>query len=88
MIFKCQKEKQGEKLIEEAEELGVSKDDIFRERFMSSYYLDNSLKEAELQERIRSAKNIRYARLTWIIALISAIASLISAIAAWLAVLK
>lgn len=87
MIFKCQKEKQGEKLIEEAEELGVSKDDIFRERFMSSYYLDNSLKEAELQERIRSAKNIRYARLTWIIALISAIASVISAIAAWFAVL-
>lgn len=43
---------------------------------------------AGLQERVRSAKNTKYARLTWIIALISAVASVISAIAAWFAVLS
>jgi len=43
---------------------------------------------AGLQERVRSARNTRYAKLTWIIALTSAIASVISAIAAWFAVLK
>lgn len=79
MCFKLRKEKQGEELFEEAKKLGVATDGIFQ---------NSTIREGALQERVRSAKNTRYARLTWVIALISAIASAISAIAAWYAVLK
>ena len=78
-MFKFKKEKQGQELIEEAKKLGVMTDDIIHRR-EPDY--------TGLQERVRSAKNTKYAKLIWIIALLSAIASVISAIAAWIAVLK
>lgn len=75
------KEKQGKELIQEAKDLGVAMGDIYPERNFGA----SNIAEARLQERVRSAKNARHARRTWIIALISAIASVFSAIAAWLA---
>lgn len=87
MIFNPKKEKQGRELIEEAEKLGVATDGIFKPNAYVSY-LESPFREAALQERVRSAKNTRYAKLTWIIALMSAIASVVSAIAAWFAVLR
>ncbi len=78
------KEKQGQELIEEAKRLGLSLEDTYP----TKSYGASSVAEPKLQQRVRDAKNLRYARLTWIIALISAIASVISAIAAWCAVLK
>lgn len=74
------KEKQGQKLIEEAEKLGIATDGICTK--------NGILREGALQQRIRNAKNIKYAQRTWIIALISTITSLVSAIAAWTAILK
>lgn len=76
------KEKQGQELVSEAKRMGVATEDIFPTREMGASDIAN----ARLQERVRNAKNIKYARLTWLIALISAITSLFSAIAAWLAV--
>ena len=84
MFIKQYKEKRGDKLISEAKELGVETEDIFPTREMGAGDIAN----ARLQERVRSAKNSKYTRLTWIIALISAIASVISAIVAWCAILK
>ena len=81
MCFKLQKEKQGQELIKEAKELGVVMGDIYPERDFGA----SNITEARQQERVRSAKNAKYAKLTWIIALISATASLFSAVAAWLA---
>ncbi|PIV84033.1 MAG: hypothetical protein COZ28_00975 [Candidatus Moranbacteria bacterium CG_4_10_14_3_um_filter_44_15] len=75
------KEKQGKELLEEAEKLGVARDGI---NLPGSFHF----REGALQQRVRNAKNTRYAQMTWIIALISAIASAISAIAAWTAILK
>ena len=82
MIFRLSKEKQGKELVEEAKRLGVVTEDIFPSREIGVSDIAN----AKLQERVRSAKNIKYAKLTWIIALISAVASIVSALAAWLAV--
>ena len=81
MIFILKKEKQGQELIQEAKELGVATEDIYPTHSLGA----SDFAEARLQERVRSAKNARYARLTWIIALIAAITSLFSAMAAWLA---
>lgn len=74
------KEKQGKELLEEANRHGLAANEW--------YDKNGVLREAALQERLRSAKNSRYAMKTWVIALISAIASMISAIAAWVAVMK
>ena len=76
-LFK--KERQDAELVAEVQDLGVETVDLMHRR---------ELGYAGLQERVRGARNIKYARLTWIIALISAIASVISATAAWFAVLK
>ena len=84
MCFKYKKEKRGQELINEAQRLGVATEDIFPTREIGAGDVAN----ARLQERVRNAKNVQYARLTWIIALISALASVFSAIVAWLAVLK
>ena len=84
MCFEYRKEKQGEELVEEAKNLGVMTEDIFPTRGIDAGDIAN----AKLQERVRNAKNTKYTRLTWTIALISSIAALLSALAAWLAVLK
>ncbi|MCX6702991.1 MAG: hypothetical protein NTW60_03960 [Candidatus Wolfebacteria bacterium] len=81
-MFK-QKEKQGDELLDEAKRLGVATDGI-----IPGVISIGGIREAVLQERVRSAKNTKYAQLTWIVALISAIASLVSAIAAWIAISK
>ncbi|MEK7130178.1 MAG: hypothetical protein AAB793_00825 [Patescibacteria group bacterium] len=73
------KEKKGKELLEEAQKLGVALDGIETQ---------NYLREAALQQRVREAKNTRYAQLGWLLALVSAIASAISALAAWIAVGK
>lgn len=78
--MKIVKEKQGAELVKEAQKLGVGIDGIYDSK--------GYLREAALQARINGAKNTRYAQLTWKIALISAIASVISAIAAWVAISK
>lgn len=83
MCFKLYKEKRGKELDDEAKKLGVPIDDIRQTR---EGYGDTA--DVRIQERIRSAKNAKYARLTWIIALTSAFASVISAIAAWYAILQ
>lgn len=74
-----QKEKQGTALIKEAEKMGVAVDGIYGPN-------KDYVREGALQQRIRNAKNTKYAQLTWVIALVSAVASLISAIAAWTAI--
>ncbi len=84
MVFMLPKEKQGQELIDEAKKLGVTTEDIYPTRELGA----SDIAQAKLQERVRNAKNHKYAKLTWIIALMSAIASVISAIAAWFAVLK
>ena len=78
------KEKLGQELVDEAKKLGVETEDIFPSREIGAKDIAN----AKLQARVRNAKNTRYARLAWIIALASAIASIVSALAAWIAVLK
>ena len=70
----------GDVLLKRAKELGVSDQELFDTKGHYS--------EPELQIRVIEAeRSIRENKL-WIIALISAIASLFSAIAAWLAVLS
>jgi hypothetical protein len=71
-----------EKEIEIAKRLGVTTEDIFPTGALGA----SDIGFARLQERIRNAENTKYAKLTWIVALISAIASVISAAAAWLAI--
>lgn len=74
------KEKTGQELIEETKQLGVSLEHTKNR--------DGSLREGALQARVREAKRARREKALWLIAFISAIASLFSAIAAWIAVLK
>ena len=70
---------QGKDLEERAREIGVSLDDL---------YSGAVINEPELQRRVIEAeRSLRESRL-WLIALISAIASVVSAIAAWVAVGK
>ena len=71
-------EKTGQELMREAKKLGVATDGI-REK-------NGSLREGALQQRVRNAKNTRYAQLGWLLALLSAVAATLSAVAAWLAV--
>jgi len=74
------KEKTGEDLIKEAKALGVSLE--------HSKNPDGSFREGAIQARVREARRAKRERDLWIVALISALASLFSAIAAWIAVLK
>lgn len=83
-MVKIFKEKRDDELINEARELGVETEDIFPTKEIGA----SSVANHRLQERVRNAKNLRYARWIWIIALISSIAAVISAIAAWVAVSK
>ena len=70
---------QGKELLDRAEELGVSVNEL--------YDSHGILAEPELQHRVIDAERaIRESRL-WILALASAIASVVSAIAAWTVVL-
>lgn len=82
MFYKKSKEKRGEELISEAKRLGVETEDIFPAREIGATERAN----AKLQERVRNAKNLNFARMTWIIVLISATASVISALASWFTV--
>ena len=68
-----------ERITRRSSKLGVALDGIETQ---------NYLREAALQQRVREAKNTRYAQLGWLLALVSAIASAISALAAWIAVGK
>jgi len=78
------REKTGEGLKKEAKELGLSEEGWYdhggtvREVF----------REAAVQARVREAKRARRENRLWIIAIISALASFFSAVAAWLAILK
>jgi hypothetical protein len=74
------KEKSGRDLEQEALDLGVSLDETVSSSGLRSIPL--------LQERVRAAKMARWARNSWVIALVSGLASLVSAVAAWLAVLQ
>lgn len=74
------KEKQGDELKREALKHGLAPNEW--------YDSNGVLREAALQERLRSAKTSRYVQKTWMIALISAIASVVSAIATWVAIIK
>lgn len=74
------KEKTGVALKQEAQALGVTTHELVGEGYIES--------EPLLQGRVRSAKLARWARNSWIIALVSAIASVISAVAAFVAIYK
>jgi len=74
------KENTGDALLNEARRLGVSTDEIGT--------ASGRVSEPILQERVRAAKIARWARNSWIVALISAAASLVSAIAAWIAIIQ
>ncbi len=79
-----EKEKHGQELIEEAKRLGIAFDDIFPSQERGA----SDVAYPRLQERVRNAKSAMYARRTWVIALASSVASVISAVAAWVAVLS
>lgn len=78
MLFK-RKILKGDNLYHRAEELGVS--------LIELGYADGTESEPELQRRVLEAERALRENRLWIIALISAIASVISALAAWFAVL-
>jgi hypothetical protein len=77
---------QGDELERRAQELGV---DIQGDAItQSSSGRHRRADDAELQRRVFEAeRSIRESRL-WLLALLSAIASVVSAIAAWIAILK
>ncbi len=70
---------QGESLRKRAEELGVSQHGLCTEKL-------GNINEALLQERVITAERSQREHRLWVIALISAVASAFSAIAAWIAV--
>ena len=74
------KENIGQALLDEARKLGVSMDEIGTS--------SGQISEPTLQERVRAAKVARWARNSWIVAVISSAASFVSAIAAWVAIAK
>lgn len=78
------KEKTGENLKKEAKELGLSEDGWYDHRGT----VREVFREAAVQARVREAKRARRENRLWIIAIISALASFFSAVAAWLAVVK
>lgn len=67
--------KTGDELIKEAEKLGVSLSEI-----------GGPINYAELQKRVIEAKRFKRESMAWFVALASAIASIISAGAAWYAI--
>jgi len=69
----------GQELLARARELGVSEHDLYR---------DSGPNEAELQRRVLEAERANREAWLWLLAVIAAIASLFSAAAAWLAVLR
>ena len=79
MCFKY-KEKTGKELRKEAQRLGVSLE--------ASANSDGTFREGAIQARVREAKRAKRENGLWIVALVSALASLFSAIAAWIATLK
>jgi len=81
------KEKTGEDLKREARELGLSEDNWYEQRD-HSVSSTGKFREAAVQARVREAKRARRESRLWIVALISALASLFSAIAAWYVVLR
>ena len=74
------KQKNGPQLIKQAKELGVSLDAV--------YSSNGVLNEPVLQQRVRDVLNLSIAHRNWILALVSSIASVISAAAAWWAIYK
>ena len=78
------KEKTGEDLKKEARELGLSEEGWYEYKGT----VREVFREAAVQVRVREAKRARRENRLWIIAIISALASFFSAVAAWLAILK
>lgn len=74
------KEKRDEELRKEALELGLSSE--------GWYTADGVFREAAVQARVRDAKRSKREGRLWLIAVISALASLFSALAAWYTVLQ
>jgi hypothetical protein len=70
---------QGDALLKRAEELGVSQHGLCTEKL-------GNTNEAILQQRVIEAERQQREHRLWLIAVISAIASVFSALAAWLAV--
>ena len=78
-ILPWQKLPQGDQLERIASELGVSLQETYGQR---------SLNEPELQRRILEALRFQRDSWLWLLALIAALTSLASALAAWVAVWK
>ncbi len=87
MVFKSlflhRKLPQGRELELLAEEMGVSRFDAWVEK-----HGQTGLDESELQKRVLEAMRARRESWLWLFAFLSALASLASALAAWLAVYK
>lgn len=78
-IFKQQKLLKGDELTARAEELGVSLSQLYDSK--------GHINEPELQRRVAEAeRSIRESKL-WVVAVIAAMAAVISALGAWAAVL-
>ena len=76
----------GEELLNRAEELGVSTRTEEYQRFGGVIDIERKISEYELQQRvIETERHMRESKL-WLVALVSALASLASALAAWFAV--
>ncbi len=73
-------EKQGQEIVNEAEKLGVSTDGIFEAEKYPRY--------GALQQRVRNAKDLLYARRMWIVAVISALTAIVGTVIALVAVLR
>ncbi len=82
MKFKIYKENTGEKLINEAKNLGIETEDVFPTRELGAKEVANS----KLQSRVRSAKSTRFAKFTWMIALVATLTSLVNSFISWEAV--
>jgi hypothetical protein len=77
---------EGKQLEERARQLGVDiQGDLI---FQSSSGRSPRASDYELQRRVMEAERAKREHLLWVVALVSAIASLMSAIAAWLAVVR
>jgi len=77
---------EGKQLEERARQLGVDlQGDLI---FQSSSGRHQRAADYELQRRVMEAERAKREHRLWVVALVSAIASLVSAIAAWLAVVR
>lgn len=72
----------GEELRKRAKELGVSEDETYRDG-PGNIWIS---RDSELQRRVMEAERHGRDGRLWVIALVSAIASALSAVAAWIAV--